>query len=175
MPGAGAAVPAAASAAAAWPVSSVLATTRRQIPVQHVGRNLLQFARSLAGDAGQHFVRQQRTQQVPGANLRSAELDRGDHPGLADQVHDLRRQARRPGVARLQAVDGRRQRANHPGRVDLEMPQQRGEVRIVSLQQLEQPVLKLHVVIGPRQTQARRAPPASGGRSRSAWRPAISD
>ncbi len=137
---------------------------RGKIPVQRVSRNLLQFPRSLAGDTGQHFVRQERTQQVPGADLRCAEFDRSDHPGLADQVHDLRRQTRRPGVARLQPVDGRRHRARHAGGVDLEMPQQRGDVRIVSLQQLEQPVLQLHVVIRPRQTQARRAlqGPAAG-------------
>ena len=130
---------------------------RGQVSAQGFRRDPLEFAGRLAGHAGQHFVGQERAQQMPGADLGTAVFDRRDHPGFADQIHDLRRQRRRAGIACLQAVDGPRHRADQPRRIDLELAQQGRQIGVGDLQQLEQPVLDLDVIVRPRQAQARRA------------------
>ena len=101
----------------------------------------------------QLFVVQQCQEQCPRPHLSSLVLDRGRHPGAADELIDLERERGRPLVARAKSVDDAGQVAEQVRGVDLEVAEDPGQVAVRQLGQLDQPVLDLDAGVGPRQAK----------------------
>ena len=85
-----------------------------------------------------------------------AVFKRCHEPGLPGQIDHVRRKRRRAGIPGSQFVEGAGQITDKAGRIDLEMAKDGGEIAVVLLQQLDQPVLYLNVVMGARKTHTRR-------------------
>ena len=58
-----------------------------------------------------------------------------------------------PGITRLQTVQDAADVLASPRRIDFEMPQRGGHVRIGRFQQLEQPMFNFNVIVRPYETQ----------------------
>jgi hypothetical protein len=63
---------------------------------------------------------------------------RGQDPGLTDKLIDRQRERRRARVARLELIDGACQIALEAGPVDLEVPEDPGEVGVGRCGELRQ-------------------------------------
>ena len=126
----------------------------RCLAAEHVGRDPAKLIRGGKQPLGERLVGEQRHEQPRAANLLVAEVDAGDQPGLLDEVADLGREQRRPGVAGLEAVDRLREVGEHPALIDVEMLEEQADVVAGLLQELREPVLDLDVVVRSRETQA---------------------
>src|SRR5262245_35063957 len=89
-------------------------------------------------------------------NLRRAEFDRSQQPGFLNQYGQPWRQGRRARVARLQPIERPRQVSVQPRHSTLKMIQDARQIGVMRFEQLDQVMLDLDVVVGPRKTQPRR-------------------
>ncbi len=99
-------------------------------------------------DARQLFVRIQRVDAEAAANLRGAEIDGADGPGLGHHLQDGRADGRRAGVAGLELVQAAIQLLGKAGRVHAEMFEQKSGIARAGIQQLAQIMLDFDVVMG---------------------------
>jgi hypothetical protein len=106
---------------------------------------------------------------MTGAHPRQAVLERGHQPGLFDEFDNLGRQARRPGIAGLHAVERAVEVDDQARLIHLVVAQDSGNVAIGSVGELYQPVLDLDIIVGAR--QGRPAAASSARRQGSFNRP----
>ena len=127
----------------------------REIFLQRFNRNGGKLARDFAGQASQIVTRQKRHQQMPTANLGGAVIDRGQQPGLLNPLRQTRRESGRARIAGLQFVQRGGQVFGDPGLIDFVVPENRREIRIGTLNQLQQKMFWLDVVVRARKTKPR--------------------
>ena len=127
---------------------------RLVLALERVRRDLRELGRDLAGMARQHFVGDQRPQQMARAHAIRALFDGGQQPALLYHLDDIGRERRRARVAGLhpveRAIDVRQQAC----RLDVPLAQDRGEVAVGAIEQADQQMFDLDVVMG---TQSRSA------------------
>ena len=128
-----------------------------EVRPQRLDIDLGELGRGVARLRCQRIVGQQRRQQVAGTHRPVLELQRAEHPCFADQLDDVGRQRRRTAVAGLEPVERLGQVGGQAPGIDLEMPQDRGDVVVGRFDQLRQPVLDLDIIMGARERQAHRA------------------
>jgi len=80
-------------------------------------------------------------------------LQRGEDPGFANPLDDVRRKCRRTAVSRLLAIQYLGQVCGQPAGIDLEMPQDGGDIVVRTFDQLEQPMFDFDIVMRTRQGQ----------------------
>ena len=103
---------------------------------QSLAGNLAQLGRGVPGPRRQVAVRQQGCQQKAGADSLGLELQRGQDPAFAHQVHELQRQLRQPGIAGLELIERACQLAADSARIDLVMLADSRQVSIGRFEQL---------------------------------------
>ena len=128
----------------------------QQVFPERLGRDLRQLRRGVPRLAPERLVRQEGQEDHARADLPGLVLDRGEHPGLADQVVDLDRERRRARVAGLEPVE-RGDEVALDARRDRSRSARKSRFRSVfgRLGELEQPVLDLDVgLVRDRQSPA---------------------
>ena len=129
----------------------------REIFLQRFNRNGGKLARDFAGQASQIVTRQKRHQQMPTANLSRAVIDRSQQPGLLNPLRQTRRQSGCACVAGFQLVQRGGQVFSDAGLIDFVAPENRCQIGIGTLNQLQQKMFRLDVVVRARKTKPRRA------------------
>ncbi|MNH03563.1 hypothetical protein D3C79_628300 [compost metagenome] len=135
---------------------------RGKVQAQVIGVDFLQLRRRGDYHATQFGIVEQGLQQVSAAHLADAVFDRRQQPGLLDHAGDVRRQRRGAGIAFLEGAQGGDQLRLQALGDYLVVAQDRRQVAVAVVEQLQQQVLHLHVVMVLRQAQGRRA---FGGRA----------
>src|SRR5205807_1751607 len=101
--------------------------------------------------------RQKRDQQMSTANLGGAVINRGQQPGLLNQLRQTRREPRSARIARLQFVQRGGQVFGDTRLIDFVAPENCREIGIGTLNQLQQKMFRLDVVVSARKAKPRRA------------------
>ena len=130
---------------------------RRQYLAQRLGLDLAELLAHVLDQPRQLVIGHQRQDGGARAHLPRAEFQRPDGPRLAQHADQRRAERGRPRIAALEFVEAARQFAGQPRLIHAEVLDDTGEIRAARIQQLGQEVLDLHVIVGPRQTQAGRS------------------
>ncbi len=135
---------------------------RGKVQAQVIGVDFFQLRCRGDHHATQFSIVKQSLQQVSAAHLAYAVFDRGQQPGLLDHAGNVRRQRRGAGITFLEGAQGGDQLRLQAFGDDLVVAQDRRQVAVVVVEQLQQQVLHFHLVMVLRQAQGRRA---FGGRA----------
>ena len=133
-----------------------------KVQAQVIGIDLFQLRCRSHHHSAQFGIIKQGLQQVAAAYLANAILDRCQQPGLLDHAGDVRRQRWGTGIAFLEGAQGGDQLRLQALGDDLIVAQDRCQVIVTAVEQLQQQVLNLDIVVMLRQAQGRRA---FGGRA----------
>ncbi|RMP35305.1 hypothetical protein ALQ23_05605 [Pseudomonas syringae pv. antirrhini] len=126
---------------------------RAHIQAQIVCVDFLQLRGRTDDHATQGIVIQQSLNQVAGADLCLAELDRRQHPGLFNHTGDVRRERGRPCIALFERPQRGDQLRLQAIRYHIVVTQDHRQVVVIVVEQLQQQMLDLNVVMVFRQAQ----------------------
>ena len=129
----------------------------REVAAEHVGVHAVELAADLLQALEQPVRLEQAEQQVAGADLRRAELQRRVDPGALDRIRHRLGDVRDGGGAAGQAVQRGGQVRGEPAGVEAEVAQDAVQVAVLRVEQLRQPVLQLHIRIAPQLAEHERA------------------
>ena len=121
---------------------------------QRIGGEGAQFGRAVGDPQSQGVGVEHRPQQMAGPHLREPRCDGRQQPGILRGGDDVGRQGRRAGVAGAQPVKAAGEVQLHAADIDAEMREDHGDVGLGIFQQLREPVLHLHRIMGAHQREA---------------------
>ena len=128
-----------------------------KILAQHLGLHPLE----LPADRGERVAQRRRLQrpqhEMPGAHLRLAEHQRGEHPAALDRLIDLRCEIGDRTRPARQPVQCRRHVTRQPRRVEFEMPHDAVQVGILRGEDLMHPVHQLDIRVAAQLAEHGRA------------------
>ena len=152
--------PSTAAAASSWHLLGLLfglRDDRREILLQGVGIDFLEFLAGLIDLARQFRSADQRQDRVPGTDRIVVEFERTDGPPLLQHLQHRLADGRIARAPRFQLVEAAGEFRREAGLVDTEMLRDESEIRPAGIQQLHQEMLDLDVIVGAGQTKAGRS------------------
>ena len=116
----------------------------------------MKFAGNFAHEAGKIAGTGDGENAEAGADLRGAEVDGADGPGLGQHIRKRGTERRGSGVAGLQFVETAGEVAGEARFIDAKLFEDAGEIAIGDVKKLEEEVLDLDVIVSASEAEARR-------------------